>query len=251
MRIPRFYLPADLTAGQTLSLDKDQAHYALTVLRLKHDRPVEVFDGRGTCAQATLLHTSRRTADVVIESTASPATESPLETVLLQGISKGDRMDYSIQKAVELGVTRIQPLFTEHCDVKLSGDKLDKKRRQWQDIAINACEQSNRNVVPEITQPETYQAWLKAANAPSGLVLSPTAEHSLTTLNPSLAESPIHLLIGPEGGLTDDEVDLAVAAGLTAIQLGPRILRTETAAPVILAALQTLWGDFNTPMTAS
>lgn len=251
MRIPRFYLPADLTAGQTLSLDKDQAHYALTVLRLKHDRPVEVFDGRGTCAQATLLHTSRRTADVVIESTASPATESPLETVLLQGISKGDRMDYSIQKAVELGVTRIQPLFTERCDVKLSGDKLDKKRRQWQDIAINACEQSNRNVVPEIAQPETYQAWLKAANAPSGLVLSPTAEDSLTTLNPSLAESPIHLLIGPEGGLTDDEVDLAVAAGLTAIQLGPRILRTETAAPVILAALQTLWGDFNTPMTAS
>jgi 16S rRNA (uracil1498-N3)-methyltransferase len=197
------------------------------------------------------LHISRRTADVVIESTASPVTESPLETVLLQGISKGDRMDYSIQKAVELGVTRIQPLFTERCDVKLSGDKLDKKRRQWQDIAINACEQSNRNVVPEIAQPETYQAWLKAANAPSGLVLSPTAEHSLTTLNPSLAESPIHLLIGPEGGLTDDEVDLAVAAGLTAIQLGPRILRTETAAPVILAALQTLWGDFNTPMTAS
>jgi 16S rRNA (uracil1498-N3)-methyltransferase len=142
-------------------------------------------------------------------------------------------------------------LFTERCDVKLSGDKLKKKRRQWQDIAINACEQSNRNVVPEIAQLETYQAWLKAANTPRGLVLSPTAEHSLTTLNPSLAESSIHLLIGPEGGLTDDEVDQAVAAGLTAIQLGPRILRTETAAPVILAALQTLWGDFNTPITAS
>lgn len=244
MRIPRFYLPAQLTAGQTLPLDKDQSHYALTVLRLKHDRPVELFDGKGTCAQARLMHTSRRSGEVHIESTATPVTESPLETVLLQGISKGDRMDYSLQKAVELGITRIQPLFTERCDVRLSDDKLAKKQGQWQDIVIHACEQSNRNVVPEVALPQTYQAWLNTTPSPTGLVLSPTATQRLQSLDPGLAKQPIHLLIGPEGGLSDSEIEQAMATGLTAIQLGPRILRTETAAPVILAALQTLWGDF-------
>lgn len=245
MRIPRFYLPVTFQQGRSISLDKPQAHYALTVLRLKDQRPIEVFDGKGNQAQAKLLVTGRKTADVLIEHCESINTESPLQTVLLQGISKGDRMDYTIQKSVELGVTAIQPLFTERCDVKLTGDRLDKKRTQWQDIAINACEQSNRNVVPAVLPPLSYGDWLSAQTQVSGLVLSPTAEHSLQTLPSSLSEQSIHLLIGPEGGLTDDEISHGVQKGLTPIRLGPRILRTETASVTVLSALQTLWGDFH------
>lgn len=245
MRIPRFYLPVTFQQGKSISLDKPQAHYALTVLRLKDQRPIEVFDGKGNQAQAKLLVTGRKTADVLIEHCESINTESSLQTVLLQGISKGDRMDYTIQKSVELGVTAIQPLFTERCDVKLTGDRLDKKRTQWQDIAINACEQSNRNVVPTILPPLSYGDWLSTQTQVSGLVLSPTAKHSLQTLPSSLSEQSIHLLIGPEGGLTDDEISRGVQKGLTPIRLGPRILRTETASVAVLSALQTLWGDFH------
>lgn len=244
MRIPRFYLPKTFQEGLSISLDKSQAHYALTVLRLKDQRPVEVFDGKGNQAQAKLLVTGRKTADVLIEHCESVNTESPLQTVLLQGISKGDRMDYTIQKSVELGVTAIQPLFTERCDVKLTGDRLNKKQTQWQDIAINACEQSNRNVVPTVLPPLSYGDWLSTHTKVSGLVLSPTAEHTLQRLPSSLSEKMIYLLIGPEGGLTEEEVLQGTQKGLTSIRLGPRVLRTETASVVVLSALQTLWGDF-------
>lgn len=246
MRISRFYLPEDYQVGQVLPLSKEQVHYALTVLRMKDQRPIELFDGQGNQAQATLLVNGRRAAEVRIDAVSSPVTESPLKTILLQGISKGDRMDYSIQKCVELGITEIQPLFTENCDVKLAGDKLDKRRRQWQDIAINACEQSNRNTLPSVHPAMTLQEWLsrETEHALQGLVLNPYASQTLKTLNADLAEQPIHLLIGPEGGLTEAEVALAVEKGFTDIRIGPRILRTETAGVSILSALQTLWGDF-------
>ncbi|BBP42796.1 16S rRNA (uracil(1498)-N(3))-methyltransferase [Thiosulfativibrio zosterae] len=244
MRIPRFYVPADYLAGQTLSLSKEQSHYALTVLRMKHQRPLEIFNGQGQQAQATLLVTSRRTADLLIDTVASPQTESPLQTILLQGISKGDRMDYTLQKTVELGISVIQPLFTEHCDVKLDDDKLDKKRQQWQDIVISACEQSGRNVVPQVLTPLTLTDWLAHNPNANGLVLNPYASNTLKTLPPTMAQTPIHLLIGPEGGLSDAEVQQATQAGLTPVKLGPRILRTETAGVTVLAILQSLWGDF-------
>lgn len=227
-----------------MTLSKEQAHYALTVLRLKNERPVELFDGKGTQAQATLIHTSRRTADVIIESIETPNTESPLYTVLLQGISKGDRMDFTIQKCVELGVTAVQPLWTQHCDVKLQGDKLTKKEQHWQDIAINACEQSNRNVVPKILPSLALEDWLQDHPQTTGLVLDPYASQSLNTLDESLAEQPLHLLVGPEGGLTEEEVKAATGHGMTAITLGPRILRTETAGMSVLSILQAKWGDF-------
>lgn len=244
MRIPRLYCPADYQVGQTLSLSKEQAHYTLTVLRLKDLRPIELFDGKGLQAQGKLQITSRRSAQVMIESIDSIDHESPLTTRLIQAISKGDRMDYTIQKCVELGVSEIQPIFTEHCDVKLSDDKLEKKQRQWQDIAINACEQSNRNVVPHVLPAKNYQAWLSQQSNINGLVLNPYAENTLKTLPNELAQKPIYLLIGPEGGLSDAEVELAVAKGFTETRMGRRILRTETAGVTVLSALQTLWGDF-------
>ncbi len=245
MRISRFYLPSDYQVGQTLTLSKEQAHYAITVLRLKDNRVMEVFNGKGNQALATLKHTSRRTADILITEVSNPDTESPLHTILLQGISKGDRMDYTIQKCVELGINEIRPLITQHCDVKLNEQKLVKLREHWQNIAISACEQSNRNVVPIVHPAQTYTDWLgEQDTAVAGLVLNPYAKAGLKAAPSQLAEQAIHLLIGPEGGLSDEEVKQAVQQGLTDIQLGKRILRTETAGVAVLSALQFHWGDF-------
>ena len=245
MRISRLFLEGHYQTNLTIPLPKEQAHYALTVLRLKNDYVIEAFNGLGLLATGRLIVTSRRTADFHIESVTQSNNESPLNTVLVQGISKGDRMDTSIQKAVELGVTAIQPIFTERCDVKLDADKLEKRRDQWQAIVINACEQSGRTVVPKILPIQTYQAWLESIedSTPFGLVLDPYAEHNLQNVQPPETDQTIYLLIGPEGGLTEQEVEQASSQGLTPIQLGPRILRTETAGPAILAGLQLLWGD--------
>lgn len=248
MRIPRLYIPGDYAPQQVLSLDKDQVHYALTVLRLKNEHPIELFNGRGLQARATLIVSGRRSAELCIEALAEPQVESPLHTVLVQGISRGDRMDYTLQKAVELGVTQIQPVFTERCEVRLDDDKAEKRRAQWQAIVVSACEQSGRTYLPDILPFQTYPAWLKSLSTentrPFGLVLDPYAHNTLQSVPQPAANTPIHLLIGPEGGLTDDEVQQAGAAGLTPVRLGPRVLRTETAGPAVLAGLQLLWGDF-------
>lgn len=245
MRTSRLYLPADFIAGQSLSLSKEQAHYALTVLRLKNGTPIEAFDGKGMQASGKLEVLGRREAAFIVDEVSRSNNESPLNTVLVQGISRGDRMDHSIQKSVELGVSAIQPVFTERCEVKLQGDKLEKRRQQWQTIAINACEQSGRSVLPEVLPILTFNEWLEQQSEPSfGLVLDPYAEHSLKQLQQPASNTQINLLIGPEGGLTEEEVNQAKQAGLTPVQLGSRILRTETAGPSIIAILQALWGDF-------
>lgn len=245
MRIPRLYLPGEYSPEQVVALSKEQVHYVLTVLRLKNQHPVEVFNGLDQQAQGTLIVTGRRSADLCIETVSRPTVESPLNTILVQGISRGDRMDTSIQKAVELGVSQIQPVFSERCDVKLNEDKLEKRRAQWQQIVISACEQSGRCRVPEILPIQTYQNWLSGLDSSTafGLVLDPYASETLQTVKQSALAQPIYLLVGPEGGLTTVEVEQATEKGLTAIQLGPRILRTETAGPAILAGLQVLWGD--------
>ena len=248
MHITRLFLEGNFQENETIALPKEQAHYALTVLRLKNDYLIEAFNGKGLVARGKLIVTSRRTADFAIESIEESNNESPIHTVLVQAISKGDRMDYSIQKAVELGISAIQPVFTERCDVKLQDDKLEKRRNQWQAIVINACEQSGRNLVPEILPIKNYQAWLAETQVNQrlfGLVLDPYSNNHIANVTQPKTTTPIHLLIGPEGGLTDSEVEQSKKAGLTPIQLGPRILRTETAGPAVLAILQTLWGDFS------
>jgi 16S rRNA (uracil1498-N3)-methyltransferase len=244
MRIPRFYLPATYQTGKTLELNKQQVHHAVTVLRLKNNRQVEVFDGKGKQARAKLIVDGRRSASIVIEDVSSPQTESPLNTILCQAISKGDRMDYTIQKCVELGITNIQPLITENCDIHLDDKKLQKKQQQWQQIAIAACEQANRNTIPIILPYQDYQNWLKEQSQLQGFVLNPDATIGLNEVNHSLKNKPLHLLIGAEGGLTTKEVEQAITIGLTEIKLGNRILRTETAGVAVLSALQLLWGDF-------
>ena len=242
MRIARLYLEGDYQSGQTVALPKEQAHYALNVLRLKNGAQLEAFNGQGIVASASLEVINRRSAALLINEINHVNLESPLHTVLVQAISRGDRMDHSIQKAVELGVSEIQPIFSERCEVKLKGEKLEKRRQQWQSIVINACEQSGRSMVPPVRPIQTFQQWLDTQPG-FGLVLDPYANQRLTQLMPPPQSIPIHLLIGPEGGLTDQEVSQAQQQGLNAVQLGPRVLRTETAGPAVLAILQTLWGD--------
>lgn len=246
MRISRLFLEGHYQVDQTISLPKEQAHYALTVLRLKNGYEIEAFNGEGLLATGKLVVTGRKTADLHIETVTETNSESPLNIVLVQGISRGDRMDHSIQKSVELGVTAIQPVFTDRCEVKLQGDKLEKRRGQWQHIAVNACEQSGRTVIPKVLPIQSYQEWLSEQESTVsvfGLVLDPYAENTLKTVSAPSEETNIQLLIGPEGGLTEEEVQQASQAGLTPIQLGPRVLRTETAGPAVLAILQALWGD--------
>ena len=243
MRIPRLYLPEAYQPGRVVALNKEQAHYALTVLRLKPGHPLQVFDGQGQQAEAELQVISKREAQIILGEISRPNTESPLNTLLLQGISRGERMDYSLQKAVELGVSAIQPVFTERCEVKLDDSKAEKRRQQWQAIVISACEQSGRCVVPEVKPLTTLDDWFKQNPQVPGLVLDPYAQHNLKDLPKPDFSQPLALLIGPEGGLSEQEVATAVSHKFTAIQLGPRILRTETAAPTILSILQAQWGD--------
>jgi 16S rRNA (uracil1498-N3)-methyltransferase len=244
MRISRLYLPAEYQENQSLVLSKQQAHYIITVLRLKNGTELEIFNGRGQVARGLLKVISRREAEIELKTISESSTESPLQTILLQGISRGDRMDHSIQKAVELGVSAIQPLFTERCEVKLKGDKLEKRRQQWQSIVINACEQSGRTLVPEIMPLQSLTAWLEnQTEKPFGLVLDPYANQTIAELPKPDNQEQIYILIGPEGGLSNSEVEQAVAKGFNSVKLGPRILRTETAGPAVIAILQTLWGD--------
>ncbi|WP_319380940.1 16S rRNA (uracil(1498)-N(3))-methyltransferase [Thiomicrorhabdus sp.] len=242
MRISRFYLPGDYTADR-LELPKDQCHYALTVLRLKNGFTVEIFNGRGGCARGTIETHGRHQADILITERLPDNNESPLNSTLVQCISKGDRMDYSVQKSVELGISRIQPVFSERCEVKLTGDKLEKRRRQWQQIAINACEQSNRNTLPEILPACTLEAYLQHFEPENclGIVGDPYAEKTLHHL--TSPQTPVAFLVGPEGGLSEKEVEQAINSGFQNVRLGPRILRTETAGPALLAITQALWGD--------
>lgn len=240
MRIPRIHLDRALAPGQAIELDRATANYLLKVLRLRPGSPLTVFNGQGGEFAATL--TEQRPARIEIGEFHDRETESPLAITLVQGVSKGDRMDTAIQKAVELGVTRIVPVMTERSVVNLKGERKEKRTRRWQTIAASACEQCGRNRLPTIDAPRTLADWL-GAEPPAGatrVVLDPTADAGFTDL-----ERPAHacLLIGPEGGLTDEEITAAADTGYRRIGLGPRVLRTETAAITAISLAQGLWGD--------
>ncbi|HDP88978.1 MAG TPA: 16S rRNA (uracil(1498)-N(3))-methyltransferase [Thioalkalivibrio sp.] len=240
MRIPRLYLPAPLRTGDEVDLDERCHRHAIQVLRLRVGAPLVLFNGDGNDYTAELSHSERRHARArVLGSTPNPA-ESPLAVTLAQGIAKGDHMDYSLQKAVELGVQVIVPVLCERSVLRLDDRRLEKKLEHWQGILISACEQSGRSRLPQLAPIQPLDDWL-AQFAGHGVVLDPRAEQGLATLAPPVGGCSA--LVGPEGGLTDEELDKARVAGLNGIRLGPRILRTETAASTILAALQLLWGD--------
>lgn len=248
MRKSRIYHPAPLHEGDTVVLGEQASQHLLRVLRLTSSAPVTLFNGHGGEYDGVLGAPHGKLATVNVTRFIDCARESPLRITLCQGISRGERMDYTLQKAVELGVAEILPLFTEHCEVRLRDERLDKRVAHWHALIISACEQSGRTAVPTLHRPRELGEWLQgtatnaSASSTAKLVLDPQAKLSISDLAPP-SDSAVTILIGPEGGLSDSEIRSATEHGFTAIRLGPRILRTETAPVAILAALQSRWGD--------
>jgi 16S rRNA (uracil1498-N3)-methyltransferase len=229
-------------------LPDGSAHHALRVLRMKAGDAVTVFNGEGgEYAGRIVAHNGRAEAriGVAVDAFFPVERESPLDVTLVQGVASPDRMDYAMQKAVELGVTAIQPVLTERTVTKLDVERSAKRAAHWQQIAVAACEQCGRNRVPVVHSHVQFKVWI-AAPSPSAptvrLLLAPDAETTLADL--PAPSGAVELLIGPEGGLTDAETSAALHAGWRAVRTGPRVLRTETVAPAMLAALNTLWGDW-------
>ena len=241
MRIPRIFTNSPLAVGSQCQLDDNAANHVGRVLRMQAGQALLLFNGDGHDYHATITEAGKKHVLVAVTEAAENETESPLRVVLAQTLSKGDRMDYAVQKAVEMGVSEIVPLTTERCDVKLKGDREDKRLRHWQQVAISAAEQCGRARVPEIQPVMTVQQWLEHAQACDlRLVLHHRTEQSLNTLE---KPSSIALMIGPEGGLTAEEIALAEDNGFLPVALGPRVLRTETAPVAAIALCQWLWGD--------
>lgn len=267
MSTPRFYCDfkntGTLAPGAIVTLPENAAIHACRALRLQVGDTAILFNGDGNDYSCELLFIKKNEVTAKVQAASAVNRESPLKVTLAQGISSGDRMDFTIQKAVEMGITAIQPIAGQRSVVKLSGERAEKRREHWQNVVISACEQSGRAIVPEVAAPLSLANWLGTAPAitTAGVVsakypplhgdlgatritLSPTAKHTLQDL--PIPTGDICLLIGCEGGLTEDEMDLAAINNFIPVRLGNRILRTETAALAALAAMQTLWGDYNT-----
>ena len=239
-RAPRIHVAADFTVGGDVVMPEGAARHLARVLRMGEGAPVRLFDGQGREASAVLIESGRKRVVARIEAVEAGIGESPLCVHLGQAISKGDRMDYAIQKAVELGVAAITPLYTEHGDVRLKEDRESKKLAHWQAVAVSACEQCGRATVPPVHHPRALADWLAERDEALRLVLHPATDRALAR---EMAPPSVALLIGPEGGLSGAEVDAAQAADFSLISLGPRILRTETAPVVALSLLQYRFGD--------
>lgn len=241
MRISRLHVADSLNVGGRVELDDDAAHYVRSVLRLKQDQSIVLFNGRGGEYLCRFSEVSRKSVRVEIEQYIDRDVESPLSVKLGLGISRGDRMDWAVQKAVELGVTSLTPLVTERCVIKFNDDKKQQRQQHWQHIVQHAAEQSGRTRLPALEPVAALADW---ADEQQGLrvFLDPYAVQALTDLAPENRQ--VTLLSGPEGGFSDQERQYAVAAGFVPVRMGARILRTETAVLAALTAVQTLWGDF-------
>ena len=241
MRIPRIYLPVELTTDQPIELTDHAFQHTVKVLRMKQDAKLIVFDGKGLEYFALLQQVNKKNAFIEIKEKINNKSESKLHIHLGLGISKGERMDFAIQKAVELGVTEITPLFTEHCVVNLDQKRIQKRLQHWQGILISACEQSGRNILPVLNTTTTLMKWADSINKIC-LVFDPVATTSLKQVKPE--NDSMNLVIGPEGGLSNNEItELKKKIHFHSIKFGPRILRTETAGLSVIAILQNRYGD--------
>jgi 16S rRNA (uracil1498-N3)-methyltransferase len=239
------HVEARLGPGARIELPRELAHHLGRVLRLADGATVSLFDGSGPTwlARLELAGGGPATAEVLVP--LDDDRESPLRVVLGQGLSSGDRMDITVQKAVELGIAGIAPLATARAVVKLAGDRAERRREHWQRIAISACEQCKRSVVPAVEPVMALRNWLGSlpADAPKWLLCAHQGQRPADLPRPVPGQTG-YLLAGPEGGFTDEERALAIDAGFVPLHLGPRVLRTETAALAALAAMQVVWGDF-------
>ncbi|WP_299588689.1 16S rRNA (uracil(1498)-N(3))-methyltransferase [uncultured Microbulbifer sp.] len=247
MRIPRIFSHQALAGVSHVELDESASRHLVKVLRLGAGHPITLFDGLGGEYNAELAETGKR-ARVRIGAFREDNRQSPLALTLAIGISRGDRFDWVVQKATELGVAVIQPLFSERCEVKLSGERLQKKLGHWRQIAVSACEQCERNLIPEIAEPVKLAQYLPASvqqgASSTKLVLHHRTELDLRRwqADNGKPDSAV-LLVGPEGGLSQAEIDMALAHAFMPLRLGPRVMRTETAPIAALSVLQFQWGD--------
>lgn len=241
MPITRLYYPDPIEPGKTVCLDRNASHHLIRVMRAKKNADVILFNGDGFEYSAIVLDDNPKCCAVSVNKKTLAQCESPLHIILLQGISRSDRMDACMQKATELGVNTIVPVICERTTTKLHGERADKKIKHWQQIIVSACEQSGRCVIPKLQPITPYMQVLHDADTDCKFILDPDSNAGLK--NMATPENAITILVGPEGGLTKNEIKQAYHMNFKGIQLGPRILRTETAGPACIAAIQTLWGD--------
>ncbi|CAN5332360.1 16S rRNA (uracil(1498)-N(3))-methyltransferase [soil metagenome] len=242
MRKPRIYHPHPLTTTTTVSLTANASAHIARVLRLKKGAELILFNGHGGEFDAVIDDVEKHQVYATITHYHDINRESPLYLHLGQGISRGEKMDYTIQKAVELGVQEITPLFTERSEVRLDKERSAKRLRHWEAIIISACEQSGRTHIPIIHEPCELKVWLALQTESLKLMFHPIATMTLHQLTPAKS---IRVVIGPEGGFSDKEITFATTENFSVLQLGPRVLRTETAAVAALCALQCHWGDLS------
>jgi 16S rRNA (uracil1498-N3)-methyltransferase len=241
MRIPRIHTHQVIIANTALELPEAQSHYLGKVLRMQAGRELVLFNGQGGEFAAVITEVHKKSVSVRVGEFTADNRESPLPLELAIGVSRGERMDWVLQKATELGVTKITPLMTERTEVKLGGERADKKMDHWQQILVSSCEQCQRNLLPALSEPMTLDDWLAQCDAELKLVLH---HRDSKGLSQHLKPASLALLIGPEGGLSEEEISAALAQGFAPLTLGPRVLRTETAPLAAISLVQYLWGDF-------
>ena len=241
--MPRVYQDFSGQVDDVVELSEDASHHLMRVLRLGVGASVTVFNGKDIEYETKIIGQTKRNLQVQIISVLQQSRESPCRIHLYQAVSKGERMDFVVQKAVELGVAQITPLLTSRSVVKLNKQRWAKKQQHWQDIAKSACEQCGRNLIPIIHEVSQFHSAIMHSQEPIRFVLDPHQPTSLST-NHEETQS-IALLIGPEGGFTRDEITCAIAKGFDCITLGPRVLRTETAALCAIALIQAKFGDID------
>ena len=242
MRIPRFYCPCLLTVEQSLTLPEEVFRHAIQVLRLQVGESLLLFNGEGGEYLANLTEINKRSATVLIQSFDPSERESSLALTLVQALVKPDKMDFALQKAVELDMSAFQPLITQRSVVRTDKEKIEKKLQHWQAVTISACEQSGRTRLPKIYAPQTLDQYLsELSDSTTYLLLAPESTQDLSQV--TVRTNHLAVLIGPEGGFTTEEVEACLAAKMQGIALGKRILRAETASTSVLAILQLLHGD--------
>ena len=241
MRTTRIFVDNTLKVGQDVSLDRWAHRHLVTALRRKPGTPLILFNGRGGEYQAELIHTSRTASIARIHAFVDCHRESRLQSILLQAISKGSRMDYTLQKASELGVSTIQPIISKRCTPGFNASRVDNRMEHWRGVIISACEQCGRTIVPHLRYPVSLEEGLKNRAVETAVVLDPANGQGLSALGTQV--SKLTILTGPEGGFSAEELLLAERQGYRKTRLGPRVLRSETAAVIALALAQMLWGD--------
>jgi len=239
--MPRFFCPVPLTVGAVIDLPETVAHHVF-VLRLQNGDTIQLFNGEGGCYVASIVDIAKKRASAELKVFLPEEVELPYSLTLAQALPEGSKMDWIIEKAMELGVSTIQPLASQRCVVRLSAERAEKKLGHWQGVIIAAAEQSGRNRLAHLSAPLDLGKWLGQQDIHQRIMLSPRADQSLAEWTKHRAPQAVSLLIGPEGGLTEEEEDMAIRQGVIALSMGPRILRTETAGLAAIAAINAAWG---------